>query len=70
MAHKSQYAKMCKHEKTHDCFNCANRLCTRETKKAVLVTCTIDGWCGKETRTLEFSRNRLPYCGAWRCSNA
>lgn len=64
MAHKSKWRKICNIQSGQDCFNCANRTEIKETKTQIEVSCDY----GYGTRTLKFSRNQEPYCGAWKNS--
>ena len=62
MAHKGKWGRICGVQKNQECFNCARRQEIKETKTDIIVSCDI----GHGTRTLKFSRNQSPYCGAWK----
>lgn len=64
MAHKSKWAKMCKNQKGQECYNCLRKVCIKEEKNQILVTCNYHS----ESRTLTFSRRVKPYCGAWKAT--
>ena len=64
MAHKGKWARICGVQKNQECFNYTRRQEIKETKTEFIVSCDI----GHGTRTLKFSRNQSPYCGAWKNS--
>ncbi len=62
MAKNKSWRKICGLKKSQECFNCANKQNIIEDKNKILVACNI----GHGIRTIEFSRYRIPFCGAWK----
>ena len=61
MAHTGKWRRICGIQKSQECHNCLNKKKIIETKDKIVVVCDI----GYGERTLEFSRNRTSYCGAY-----